>query len=102
MVGPVLSVRNLSTLIEIESTVYSIVDNISFDLYRGKTLAIVGESGSGKTMTALSIMRILPSPPKFYSTGEILYHGENLLTFSERKMQAIRGGGIAMIFQDPS
>lgn len=80
----------------------SVVDHLSFDLYAGKTLAIVGESGCGKSMTALSIMRVLPTPPALPSTGSIIYRGQNLLDISEREMRDIRGARIAMIFQDPN
>ncbi len=68
----------------------------------GKTLALVGESGCGKSLTALSIMCILPEPPCFPPTGEVIYKGQNLLTLSDREMRAIRGARIAMIFQDPT
>ncbi len=70
-------------------------------MHLGKTLALVGESGCGKTMTALSIMRILPTPPALHPEGEVLYRGQNLLALSEKEMRRIRGGRIAMIFQDP-
>ncbi len=98
----VLSVKNLITSLEIEKQNYAVVDGLSFDLKKGKTLAIVGESGCGKSMTALSIMRILPHPPALPAEGEILYQNSNLLEVSEREMRKIRGGKIAMIFQDPS
>ncbi|MGZ3633149.1 MAG: ABC transporter ATP-binding protein [Parachlamydiaceae bacterium] len=100
--SPILSVRNLTTRLQIGNAAYPIVDRLSFDLHLGKTLALVGESGCGKSMTALSLMRILPSPPAFLSEGEILYRGKNLLSLSEKEMRTIRGGKIAMIFQDPS
>jgi oligopeptide/dipeptide ABC transporter ATP-binding protein len=80
----------------------SVVDGLSFNLYPGKTLAIVGESGCGKSMTALSIMRVLPTPPALPSKGEVIYKGQNLLSISEKEMRKIRGARIAMIFQDPS
>jgi oligopeptide/dipeptide ABC transporter ATP-binding protein len=80
----------------------AIVDSLSLELYKGKTLALVGESGCGKSMTALSIMKILPHPPALPPTGEVIYQGRNLLTFSEKEMRTIRGGKIAMIFQDPT
>lgn len=102
MVHPVLSVRHLTTELQIGNSAYAVVEDISFDLYGGKTLAVVGESGCGKTMMALSIMRILPAGLDFSSRGEVLFEGENLLSLPERKMRKIRGGGIAMIFQDPS
>lgn len=99
---PILTVRNLTTRLSLDHHSVAIVDNLSFNLFKGKTLALVGESGCGKSMTALSIMRILPQPPALPSTGEILYNDQNLLTLSEKEMRSIRGGKIAMIFQDPS
>ncbi|MBN9376962.1 MAG: peptide ABC transporter ATP-binding protein [Chlamydiales bacterium 38-26] len=97
----ILSVRNLTTKLQIGKNTYPVVENLHFDLYPGKTLAVVGETGCGKSLTALSIMRILPTPPALPSTGEILYKGRNLLTLSEREMRKIRGSKIAMIFQNP-
>lgn len=102
MSTPLLQVRNLTTNLQIGDKPFAIVENLSFDLHAGKTLALVGESGCGKTMTALSIMRILPQPPALSSTGEVIYKGQNLLTLSEGKMRQLRGSRIAMIFQDPS
>jgi oligopeptide/dipeptide ABC transporter ATP-binding protein len=78
----------------------SAVDGVSFDIEKGETLALVGESGSGKTMTALSIMRLIPFPGKIVS-GKIVFDGENLLKKTEKEMRNIRGSGISMIFQDP-
>lgn len=102
MSEPSLRVKNLVTCLEIDGKRHPVVDGISFDLYPGKTLAIVGESGCGKSLTALSIMRILPQPPALPSEGEVIYQGQNLLTLSEREMRKIRGARIAMIFQDPT
>jgi len=98
---PVLQVNHLTTRLTIDGRDYPVVDDVSFELHKGKTLALVGESGCGKSMTALSIMRILPTPPSLPSQGEILYKGQNLLTLSEKEMRKVRGGKIAMIFQDP-
>lgn len=98
----ILQVKNLTTKLHIENKPVAVVENLSFELHAGRTLALVGESGCGKTMTALSIMRILPHPPALHSTGELLYQGRNLLEISEAEMRTIRGGKIAMIFQDPS
>ena len=99
---PILSVRNLTTELEINKKKYCVVDRLSFDLFPGKTLALVGESGCGKSMTALSILRILPHPPALPSRGEIIYQDRNLLELSEKEMRKIRGARIAMIFQDPT
>lgn len=98
---PILSVKKLSTTFLMGNDHRNVVDSLSFDLFEGKTLALVGESGCGKSMTALSIMRILPTPPALPSTGEIIYKGRNLLNISEKEMRTIRGAKIAMIFQDP-
>ncbi len=100
--NPILQVKNLTTKLQIGKIPYAVVDNLSFNLYKGKTLAVVGESGCGKSMMALSLLRILPTPPALSPEGEIFYRGNNLLTLSEKKMRAIRGARIAMIFQDPS
>src|SRR5215217_4913098 len=77
------------------------VRGASFELRRGETLAIVGESGSGKTVTARSIMRLLPEANSTVGGGEVLFEGRDLLQLSERQMQEIRGSKIAMVFQDP-
>lgn len=98
---PILSVRNLTTKLQAGRHAYPVVENLSFDLLHGKTLALVGESGCGKTLTALSIMRILPMPPALHSEGKIIYRKQDLLAVRESEMRAIRGGKIAMIFQDP-
>ncbi len=99
--SPVLSVRDLVVRLRIANDVWTVVDHLGFDLYDGRTLALVGESGCGKSMTALSLMRILPQPPALPSQGEVIYKGQNLLTLSDREMRQIRGAKIAMIFQDP-
>lgn len=99
---PILQVKKLTTRLTIDNRAVPVVDEVSFDLHLGKTLALVGESGCGKSMTALSIMRILPSPPALPPEGEVLYKGRNLLTLPEKQMRTIRGGSIAMIFQDPT
>lgn len=99
--SPILEVRELTTRLKVGQDIWTVVDRLEFSLYRGKTLALVGESGCGKSMTALSLLRILPHPPALPSTGEVLYQGRNLLEISEKEMRAIRGAKIAMIFQDP-
>jgi len=77
------------------------VNGVSYDVVAGQTLAVVGESGCGKSVTALSLLRLIASPPGRIMGGEILFRGEDLLGFSERRMRSIRGNEIAMIFQEP-
>jgi oligopeptide transport system ATP-binding protein len=96
-----LSVRDLRTYFQTEDGTVKAVDGISFDLERGKTLGIVGESGSGKSVTNLSILRLIPSPPGRIVSGEVLFDGKNLLTLSDGEIRKIRGKRIAMVFQDP-
>lgn len=98
---PVLKVQNLVTELLLSRKPYAVVDDVSFDLYRGKTLAIVGESGCGKSLTALSIIRVLPEFIALPSKGKVWYNGTDILALPENKMRQIRGGKIAMIFQDP-
>lgn len=94
-----LTVNNLTTHLSLDKGYVTALDSLSFFLERGKTTALVGESGSGKSMTALSLMRLLPRGAKV--SGEILFHGKNILALSERSLRGLRGGKIAMIFQDP-
>ena len=77
------------------------VDGVSFDLLRGETLGIVGESGCGKSVTAMTLLQLIPSPPSVIAGGAIRYNGEDLLKFDEARMRTIRGNEISMIFQDP-
>lgn len=95
-----LQVRNLKTYFYLNGKEYPAVDDISFTLDEGKTMAIIGESGSGKSVTALSIMGLIDAPGKIIH-GEIHYKGENLLKKSEKAMRQIRGNEISMIYQDP-
>ncbi|WP_346894719.1 ABC transporter ATP-binding protein [Clostridium sp. UBA7503] len=95
-----LQVKNLKTYFYLNGKEYPAVDDISFTLDEGKTMAIIGESGSGKSVTALSIMGLIDAPGKIIH-GEIHYKGENLLKKSEKAMRQIRGNEISMIYQDP-
>ncbi len=97
----ILEIKNLETSFRVEEGTIKAVDNVSFDVYAGKTLGIVGESGCGKSVTSLSIMRLIPNPPGKITGGEILYKGKNLLEFSPAQMRALRGNEISMIFQEP-
>ncbi len=97
----ILKVKNFSAGFLKDGEVYSAVDGVSFDLKKGETLGIVGESGCGKSVTALSIMRLLPVPAGKYTGGEILFRDKNLLSLEPEEMRTIRGNSIAMIFQEP-
>lgn len=97
----ILKVKDFSAGFMKDGAVFPAVDRISFNLKRGETLGIVGESGCGKSVTALSIMRLLPVPAGKYLGGEILFNGRNLLSLTPEEMREIRGDSIAMIFQEP-
>ena len=101
MAEPTLSVRDLRTQFFTREGVVHAVDGVSFELEKGETLGIVGESGCGKTVTALSIMGLIPKPPAKIVGGEVLFQGRDLTKLSERQLEDVRGSEIAMIFQDP-
>jgi len=96
-----VEVKNLKTYFYTEDGVVPAVDGVDFKIKEGETLGIVGESGCGKSVTSLSILRLIPSPPGKIVDGEILFRGENLLQKSEAEMRKIRGNDISMIFQEP-
>lgn len=96
-----LSVKGLCVNFFTEQGVVRAVQDVDFSVKKGQTFALVGESGCGKSVTALSIMRLIPDPPGKIAAGEIIFNGHNLLEFSERRMRAVRGNRIAMIFQEP-
>jgi peptide/nickel transport system ATP-binding protein/oligopeptide transport system ATP-binding protein len=96
-----LKIRNLHTYFFLDEGVLKAVDGIDLDLKEGETLGIVGESGCGKSVTALSILRLIPSPPGKIVKGEISFRGTDLLALSETEMRKIRGRSITMIFQEP-
>lgn len=98
---PILQVNNLHISFHTRDHIFDAVRGVSFDLYKGETLGIVGESGSGKSVTARSIMRLLPSPPSQLKDGTIHFKGENIAEKTEKEMENIRGREISMIFQDP-
>jgi oligopeptide transport system ATP-binding protein len=98
---PVLQVRGLTTRFRTERGELTAVDDVSFDVGRGETVAIVGESGSGKSVTALSILRLIPSPRGRIAAGEVLFEGRDLLGLDRASIRDIRGNRIAMIFQEP-
>jgi oligopeptide transport system ATP-binding protein len=99
--SPLLSVRDLSVSFRGPRGTVRAVQSLSFDLQAGETLAIVGESGSGKSVTALSLLRLIPDPPGRIDSGEVLFDGRDLLKLKDEEIRAIRGDRIAMIFQEP-
>ncbi|MEH3411806.1 microcin C ABC transporter ATP-binding protein YejF [Phytobacter diazotrophicus] len=101
MTPPLLRIDSLSIAFRQQETQRTVVDSLSLQIEAGETLALVGESGSGKSVSALSILRLLPTPPAVYPQGDILFHGESLLHASEKTLRQVRGNKIAMIFQEP-
>ena len=99
--GTLLEVRDLRTEFNTEGGIVKAVDGISYDIQEGETLGLVGESGCGKSVSALSLLRLIPDPPGKIVGGEVIFDGLDLLTLSERQMRGIRGNKIAMIFQEP-
>src|SRR3989440_442504 len=97
-----LSVRDLRTYFETEDGTVKAVDGISFDLHKGETLGIVGESGSGKSVTNLSIIRLIPQPPGRIVSGEVLFHGQDIMALAEDDVRRIRGKRNPVIFPDPT
>jgi microcin C transport system ATP-binding protein len=99
--SPLLSVRDLSIAFGRGGREMLAVDKVSFDIKKGETLALVGESGSGKSVTALSIMKLLPYPSAHHPSGSILFKGQDLMQLSEREIRRHRGGDITIVFQEP-
>ena len=98
---PLLRIEDLRTHFRTDDALVRAVDGVSYDVRAGETLAVVGESGSGKSVTALSILRLIPTPPGRIVGGRILFKGRDLLTVEEAEMRRIRGKDISMIFQEP-
>jgi microcin C transport system ATP-binding protein len=98
---PILQVRDLQVTFGSGDRRVIAVDGVSFDLKLGETLALVGESGSGKSVTALSVLQLVPSPPARYSGGEILFHCADIMKMSAPELRAVRGDRIAIVFQEP-
>ncbi|GHU74632.1 ABC transporter ATP-binding protein [Clostridia bacterium] len=99
--GTLLEVRDLQTMFYLEEGAAPVIDGVSFHIRKGETLGIVGESGCGKSVMALSILRLVPSPPGKIVGGDILLDGDSLLAKSKAQMRSIRGSQIAMVFQEP-
>ena len=96
-----LQIRNLKTYFDVRGGVLKAVDDVSFTIEAGETLGLVGESGCGKSVTAASIMRLVPIPPGRIAGGDILFEGVNILKLPESEMRKVRGNKISMIFQEP-
>ena len=97
----ILELKNLRTYFQTSYGTVKAVDGVSYYVKRGETLGVVGESGSGKSVTALSIMRLIPSPPGYIVGGEVILDGQNVLDLSDNEMAKIRGSKVGMILQDP-
>lgn len=101
MTRPLLTVKDLCVNFETDQGSLNVLDHVSFDIFKGKTLGLVGESGCGKSVTSLAIMKLLPQPAGIISAGDISFNGQSLLTIKQKELQKIRGNRIAMIFQEP-
>jgi oligopeptide/dipeptide ABC transporter ATP-binding protein len=99
--SPILRVEDFSLGFYTENGPITVVEDVSFEIQKGAILGLVGESGCGKSVTAMSIMRLLPAPPSFIKKGRILFEGKDLLSFGSKDMRSIRGNSIGMIFQEP-
>ncbi len=99
--SPLLEIEDLSTFFHTEENIVKAVRNVNLTIHKGETLALVGESGCGKSVTALSVMRLISTPPGRFESGRILFKGQDLLQASEAEIQNIRGNEISMIFQEP-
>src|SRR4051795_8080178 len=101
MTQPLLEVKNLSIAFDTERGQIRPVRDVSFSIYPQQTVALVGESGCGKSVTAMSILRLIPSPPGKVLAGTVTMDGRDLLALPEQEMRKVRGKDIAMIFQEP-
>ena len=101
MTHPLLAIDNLSIAFRQQGETQTVVHNLSLEVAVGETLALVGESGSGKSISALSVLRLLPTPPASYPSGDIRFYGQSLLHADEATLRGVRGNRIAMIFQEP-
>ena len=99
--APVLDVRGLETIFHVRGGAVHAVNDVSFSIREGELLGVVGESGSGKSVTMMSLMGLLPSPPAEVTQGEVLYQGRDVLKMAEKERRKLRGGEIGFVFQDP-
>jgi len=98
---PLLDIENLSVCFDTDDGVVRAAENVSLTVATGETVGLVGESGCGKTVTALSILRLVPSPPGRITSGRVLFHGRDLLALPPQELRAVRGRAISMVFQEP-
>jgi oligopeptide/dipeptide ABC transporter ATP-binding protein len=98
---PILSVRDLTVEFKTEDGIVKAVTGVTYDLFAGETLGVVGESGSGKSVSVMTMLGLIPMPPGRVVAGQALYKGKDLLTIPKRQLRDVRGGEVAMIFQDP-
>src|SRR4029079_3824139 len=101
MQQPLLEIKDLNIAFETNRGEIRPVRDVSLSIFPGQTAALVGESGCGKSVTAMSVLRLIPSPPGKVLGGQVLFEGRDLLKLSEREMRSVRGKDIAMIFQEP-
>ncbi len=101
MPKPLLELRDLTVAFDTPRGEIRPVQGVSLTIFPGQTVAVVGESGCGKSVTALSILRLIPSPPGKVLGGQVLFEGRDLLSLTEKQMRGVRGSDIAMIFQEP-
>ena len=101
MSNPLLSIKDLQTYFFTPEGVVRALENVSFDIPRGECLGVLGESGCGKSVTALSVMRLIPDPPGRIMNGSIEFNGEDLVNAPMSRIREIRGNAISMIFQEP-
>jgi oligopeptide/dipeptide ABC transporter ATP-binding protein len=98
---PLLAIRNLTVEFHTEDGIVKAVTDVSYDLFPGEVLGVIGESGSGKSVSVMSVLGLIPQPPGKIVSGEATFKGRDLVTMSKRELRDIRGGDVAMIFQDP-
>jgi ABC-type dipeptide/oligopeptide/nickel transport system ATPase component len=96
-----LEIRNLTVSFNTDDGIFNAVDNVSFHVKSGEIVGLVGESGCGKSVTSLSILRLIPSPPATVESGQIFFNDQNLLKMNAADLKDIRGKSISMIFQEP-
>src|SRR6266550_9415483 len=101
MAQPLLEVKGLNVAFDTERGQIRPVRDVSLSIFPGQTVAVVGESGCGKSVTALSVLRLIPQPPGRILSGSVMFEGRDLLGLSEKEMRRVRGKDIAMIFQEP-